>query len=173
MSAYCVISYVLSLRGDEGLLINLKKCLELQHTPEMYTIIPLLGRLKGSKGEYSYLFPSVNLTESGINVKGILSRAVKMMEFLRFVDGPLISDSEGFLWSSSTIDDMMHEILCELFSQDPSLFSVQIKSEGDIKMFFHCYRTFRRSSDTRATEMKVDILDIDVVNRWRTEAKKT
>jgi hypothetical protein len=95
-----------------------------------------------------------------------------MKEFLRFVDGTLISDSEGFLWSSSTIDDMMHEILCELFSQDPSSFSVQIKSEGDIEKFFHCYRTFHRSSDTRATEIKVDILDIDVVNRWRTESKK-
>ena len=29
-----------------------------------------------------------------------------------------------------------------------------------------CYRTFRRTSDTRALEEKVDQTDIDIVNKW-------
>ena len=31
---------------------------------------------------------------------------------------------------------------------------------------YHCYRTFRRSSDTRALEEKVSETDINVINRW-------
>ena len=31
---------------------------------------------------------------------------------------------------------------------------------------YKCFRTFRRTSDTRALEEKVDQTDIDIVNKW-------
>lgn len=173
MSVYCVSSYVLSLRGDEGFLIDLNETrLNWDNHSKDYVIIALLGQLKGTKEESTYTFPSVNITTSGINVKEILKRAVIIKKKLGFVDGPLISDTQGFLWSSRTVDDMMHEILLDLFTSDRDLFPLSIKSNEELIKSYHCYRTFRRSSDTRATEKQVASLDIDVVNRWRSEAIK-
>ena len=67
---------------------------------------------------------------------------------------------------------MIHEVLIDLLGKDKDLFPPNINDEESIQSAYHCYRTFRRSSDTRATEHKVDILDIDVVNRWWSEARK-
>jgi len=134
MSVYCVITYVLSLRGDEGFLIHLKETLSNRNNhPDHYTVIAPLGRLKGSKIEAVHLFSSVNVTESEINIKRILNRALNMKVQLGFRDGPLISDQEGYLWSSNTIDDMMHEVLYEIFMHDRKLFPLKIKNEEDIK----------------------------------------
>jgi len=62
---------------------------------------------------------------------------------------------------------MMHEVLRDFHRADQDLFPLKIKTEEDLKNGYHCYRTFRRPSDTRDTEEKVRTLDIDVVNRWR------
>jgi len=76
------------------------------------------------------------------------------------------------VWNSTTVDDMMHEVLGEMLITHRELFPPIIKTEEYIKKYYQCYRTFRISSDTRATEQRVNALDIDVVNRWRSEARK-
>lgn len=91
---------------------------------------------------------------------------------LGFQDGPLILDQTGLLWSSNCVDEIIHEVLLELFKNERDLFPPSVKDEETLKRAYHCYRAFRRSSDTRVAEHKVDILDIDVVNRWRSEVKK-
>ena len=37
-----------------------------------------------------------------------------------------------------------------------------------IRERYQCFRSFRRASDTRALETKVDKDDVDIVNRWQT-----
>ena len=40
-----------------------------------------------------------------------------------------------------------------------------------MKKAYHCFRSFRRASDTRALEAKVSTDDIKLVNRWSTSEK--
>ena len=72
------------------------------------------------------------------------------------------------------MNETMHETMEELFVSRPDLFPKKIRVLEDIQENFDVFRSLRRGSDTRATELKVDKLDIDVVNRWRSkEAAET
>ena len=67
--AYVVVSYVISLWGSEGLMINLttiQKDLEMKWD---YIIIVLKGKVKGKNHERDHIFPCVPVTSSGIDVK--------------------------------------------------------------------------------------------------------
>ena len=65
------------------------------------------------------------------------------------------------------LDKMLHELLSHLFTTNKELFPEDIKSQDDVRKFYQCFRSFRRTSDTRAMEQKVSSADIDIVNRWR------
>ena len=62
---------------------------------------------------------------------------------------------------------MLVDILEELFIESRSLFPPNIPSKDRIREYYHCYRTFRRTSDTRAIEKGVAQTDIDIVNKWQ------
>ena len=51
------------------------------------------------------------------------------------------------------------------------MFEKGIKSRKDLGIKFNVYRSLRRSSNTRAIEVKVAQSDIDVVNRWAQEER--
>jgi hypothetical protein len=64
--------------------------------------------------------------------------------------------------------EILHELLLQLFDQDPSLFPLHIRGHGDIILAkYHVYRLFRRASDLRAISKEVALADIRVVNRWK------
>jgi hypothetical protein len=58
---------------------------------------------------------------------------------------------------------MMHEILEELFESDRHMFPPAIKDLDTLRKSYQAFRTLRRTSDTRALEMKVARDDIDIV----------
>jgi hypothetical protein len=60
---------------------------------------------------------------------------------------------------------MLHEILEELFESDRQLFPPTIKDLDTLLKSYQAFLTLRRTSDTRALEMKVARDDIDIVNR--------
>ena len=60
-------------------------------------------------------------------------------------------------------------ILDKAFMKSPHLFPQEIKSSSDIRERIHLYRSFRRSSDSRAIARGVKEADIDTVHRWSTE----
>jgi hypothetical protein len=65
--AYVSTTYVLSLRGVEGLLVDLKGMLAYKTTGnERYFIVTLLGMVKGENQGRYHLLPSVRTTSSGI-----------------------------------------------------------------------------------------------------------
>ena len=66
---------------------------------------------------------------------------------------------------------MLFIILLELFEMNPDRFPPHIKTPTDVEERYHSYRTWRRTSDTRALEQAVDDKDIDVVNRWSNAEK--
>jgi len=74
--------------------------------------------------------------------------------------------------SSADMDKMLCIILLKLFEMNPDRFPPHIKTPTDVEERYHSYRTWRRTSDTRALEQAVDDKDIDVVNRW-SDAEKS
>ena len=80
--------------------------------------------------------------------------------------GPAITDWKGSILSVSALDAISHDYL-ELLHADGIPFPQEIKSEEDIRERFSVHRSFRRASNTRAINQKVDISDVDVINRWK------
>ena len=70
---YLTVSYVISMRGSKGFLLNLKTLRKLkERASNEYFWLSLLGRIKGENIEKEHNIPCINITSSGINVKKIV-----------------------------------------------------------------------------------------------------
>jgi len=167
-SAYIVVSYVVSLRGPEGLLLDLHGLQKHWRNTNDYVVLALLGKVKGESQDLAHLIPCVTKTKSNIDVKKILERLIVTKRSLGFSQGPAISDFQGNVLSTTILNDCLQDLLCEIFDDKNALFPGSITSKEMIRERYQCFRSFRRASDTRALETKVDKNDVDIVNRWRT-----
>jgi len=68
-SCYVTISYVVSLHGPEGLLLDLKGLHRHWDSSSSCVVITLLGKIKGELFSVNHLIPCKSITSSGINVK--------------------------------------------------------------------------------------------------------
>jgi hypothetical protein len=169
--ALFVFLYVFSLRGNEGLLADLHGIRDeyeagRSHDPS-YSTLALLGQVKGEQHRRQHLMYSVDKTSSGIQVRKAISDLIIVREHQGRFTGPAICDKEGVQWTTAHANEILHELLGQLFDQDPSLFPSHIGSHGVIMAKFHVYRSFRRASDSRAISKEVALTDIRVVNRWQ------
>jgi hypothetical protein len=172
----CYYFFVISLRGTEGLLLDLETLHRFGGTGKEkttpYLIIPLKGKPKGESNHFCHLIPCVLSTSSGIDVEGSLQRLRAKKQAMGFVeDGPAISNIRGQVLTTRLLDDTFCEILEELFDTSREMFPPNIKTLEDLRTKYQGFRSFRRTSDTRATEKKVHQTDIDVVNHWKTVEK--
>ena len=165
-TVYVVVSYVISLRGPEGFLLDLSSLNKHWNHSSSYTVIGLLGRLKGERNDLCHLIPCANTTASDINVRSILEKLLHEKRKLGFSQGPAISDTKGKLLSAKEIDERLHDILSEIYDENSKLFPITIDSKEKIITNYQCFRTFRRTSTTRATEMGIKENDKNVINRW-------
>ena len=162
--------YVFSLRGSEGLLADLKGLREeydagCTHDPK-YSTLALLGQFKGEQHHRQHLMYSVDETGSGIQVRKIISDLIILRHSEGRVDGPAICDPEGRQWTTAQANEILHELICSIFDQDPVAFPPHFGSHADIKSKYHLYRSFRRASDSRAIAKGINLSDIRVVNCW-------
>jgi hypothetical protein len=76
-----VFTYVDSLRGPEGLLVDLEGCRQnfLKGLEENYVIIAHFGIVKGEHGERQHLLPTASVTGSGIKVRRWMFLAANQM----------------------------------------------------------------------------------------------
>ena len=127
------ISYVVSLRGDEGQLLNMNLLTKYRKkNDETYFLIPLLGRIKGEDVERSHLIPCVNTTSTLMKTKVAVRRMMQLKMKQGFVTGPAISDCRGKSLSTLEFDDMVTEILEDIFHQNPELFPPHIIGKESI-----------------------------------------
>jgi hypothetical protein len=167
LHTFVVVTYVVSLRGPEGFLLDLDGC--NRHWKEGasdHFIIALRGKIKGEHNARCHLLPCVPVTGSGLKVKDSLKRLLDLKATQDLTDGPAISKENGQLFSSRAIDDSMLEVLEELFVSSRDLFPSKIETPQDLRKSYQVFKSLRRTSDTQALEMKVSKDDIDVVNRW-------
>ena len=132
-----------------------------------YVVIARLGRVKEETFDCSHLLPSVPKTVSGLNVKALIRRLIQVKARCGLTDGPAISDKKGRIYRMKELDDMLHEIMVDLFEDKRLLFPPDITTTDHVRKFNQCFHSFRRASDTRAIKQKAASADIDVVNFWR------
>jgi hypothetical protein len=170
---YLVVTYVLSLRGVEGLLLDLGGLLAYESkSGDEYLIITLLGKIKGEHSDRCHLLPCAQRTSSGINVKHWISSLIRRHQHQNRTDGPAITDFKGKVMATKILDDLLIEILEELYDENDKLFPMSIQTRDDLGSAYQFFRSLR-SSDTRALEVNVSKSDVDVVNGWHTiEAAK-
>jgi hypothetical protein len=78
---------------------------------------------------------------------------------------------QGPVLTARSLDNSFLEILEERCETSQQMFPAHIKSKEDLRMKCQGSRSFRRTSDTQAIQMKVHQTDINVVNRWKTVEK--
>ena len=69
VGSYLVISCVLSLRGDEGLMLDLSRLVEEMDWIRKHVMLPLKGKVKGEALERDHIFPCVKKTKSGLDME--------------------------------------------------------------------------------------------------------
>ncbi len=166
--AYFAITYVDSLRGPEGLLVDLgglRKNL-MKGLDKDYVIVALLGQVKGEHGEREHLLPTASTTRSGIKVRGWVERVIAVNQVCGRTSGPAFCDDNGVVLRSRDMNEIFHQLLGEIFVEHPAMFQADIQSIADIEDKYSVYRSLRRGSDSLAIAMNVPEEDIRVVNRW-------
>jgi len=163
---YIVISYVLSLRGSEGLMVDLSTLIKGFKEKKEYLLIGLKGKIKGETIERNHLFPCSKVTSSGLEVELWAKLIITTHKSFGREGGPAITDSRGDIITTSILDRTLHDLLIRLYDQG-EVFPAEVSCEEDISDRFSVYRSLRRASDTRAINKKVSSNDIDVVNRWK------
>ena len=76
-----------------------------------------------------------------------------------------MSDYKGKLMPLGELDDMLSTTLEGIFEREPQLFPPHIQKKDDVRKIYHYFRSFRRTSDTRAIEINASDKNMDVVNR--------
>ena len=170
---FVMLSYVVSLRGPEGFLLDLEAInhhWDMRRNPEVedYFYVCLRGKVKGESGARCHTLPCVAVTNSGLKVKETVGRLIKVKGDQGYVDGPAISDNKGRLASRHSVNDCFMEALEETFVMHQELFPMKIKELEHIRESYHIFRSTRRTSDTQALEAGVSVPDINLVNRWGT-----
>jgi hypothetical protein len=161
--SYAVVCYVLSLRGSEGLLLDLKGLHRQWGAGDgTCVVVTLQGKIKGETNDRDHLLPCVLMTSSGVNVKASLERLMAFKTRKGFADGPAISDLSGRVYSQKDLTGSLLERL-----EDRALFPVDISTKEILQNRYQAFRSFRGTSDTRAAEMNIGTADTDIVNRWQ------
>lgn len=172
---YALVSYVLSLRGSEGLLLDLKSLIKhnMGKPEKDHIIITLLGKVKGESQDRVHIMPASLITKSGLKLGSSINRLITVKKRFGFTGGPAISDHQGRILSSRDLDGYLHDVLEEIHQDQKSLFPMDVTDSTKLKEVYLNFRSWRRTSRSRSVEEKVSESDVKMVNRWsKVEAAK-
>lgn len=166
---FIVVCYGGSLRGCEGFMMErsdlIRNISRGQYDTEIpHVVVPLLGRFKGELGERCHLVMMVNISNSGIEFRKWVTRAVELFkrENLNSV-GPVMCDEDGNMLTSTAVDYEFKKQVTKVQDARPDLIEASI----NVFEMFGIFRSMRKGSESRATEEGVSDRVIDLINRWR------
>ena len=166
--AYLTFSYVFSLRGNEGFMIDIKELNNNRGLKKGMVWIILSGKVKGQGSPTLHELRSAPVTKSGINVQHWRDRLLLVHDKAGRKEGPAICDPEGFVLSMAAMNELFWTVLEEIYDEDPEAFPKAISSVDDIREKINIFRTLRRSSNSHVMNGgKVSGPDINIVERWR------
>ena len=167
-SAFMVLFSAALQRGE----VLLGEALELlrriaegkHHLNHPHILFPLMGWFKGETGEHNLIFYLANVSNSRIPNRRWLERLVRLLrlEGRHREAGPAFCDPEGFVLSSSALNNELHHVLSNLQMSRPDLITHDIM----VTKAYNVYRSFRQGATMQAWEAKVLKDIIEVNNRW-------
>jgi hypothetical protein len=166
VGAYLTIGFCVSLRGPEGLMLDLGAVRSHLHKGKEdpncpFVTIPLLGRFKGEDHHRQHLLFSVSETSSGFQPRKWLEALVAVRQKQQLTQGPAMCDESGYVVPQATINEAFRSCLDAVMEDAPELFPPGQKvSDYDID------RSLRRGSDSRAKALGVSLDDINGIHRW-------
>ena len=176
--AYSVVAFCGSLRGSEGLIIDLitleSNWSNGNHTSTSknmsscppHIIIPLRGRFKGETGERCHLMPLANITSTGIQIRGAINVMIAARREMKHTSCPwAFVNQRGSHMSFSEMNEIVMERLEAVKEQD--LENELGLDVFDIREDFSINRSFRRGSETHAQNQKVPETAINAQNQWK------
>ena len=170
LGSYLVITFVCALRGNEGFLVEsdgLQRMIDVGRDEEeaelQHVVIPLLGRFKNEDGEKWHVMVAVNRSNSGIEIRLWIERLVKLLVIERRGMGPAFCTRKGETLDYSTMNGWFIKEVEEVQKAEATLVDQTIEI-GD---HYSIFRSLRKGSTARATDMNVSETVIDLHNRWR------
>ncbi|KAL3918095.1 MAG: hypothetical protein SGILL_004404 [Bacillariaceae sp.] len=167
IGVYLLFSYVLSFRGPEGLLLDIRSSEYERYKQEDSIVVGLWGKVKGENAARQHLLPCSNETKSGLKVRQWWHRALDLCKTIQRSRGPVMRSFDGSRMTSTSINKVFQRYLTRAFENDRDLFPSSITSIEKVSEAYHTFRSGRRGSDTRAIDENVSKTDIYVINRWK------
>ena len=173
---YTTISFVASLRGPEGLKIDLSTLKRhinqgketkssTKGSLPSHVILPLRGRFKGESGERCHLLPLANYSKSGIQIRSTLELLINARSEMPHLKShwAFVTERDEKL-SFQEMNKMFHDGLEKVKEEDSEdllgLLNTDIHEEYSIN------RSCRRGSATHAQNQKIPEATIRMQNRW-------
>jgi hypothetical protein len=130
---------------------------------EDHFIIALQGKIKGEHNVWCHLLPYLPVAGTESRIKESVKQLMDLKATQGLMDGHAISKENGHLFLSRAIDELMLEVLEELFVSNQDIFPTKTETIQDLQKAYQVFRTLQRTSDTQALEMRVIKDDIDVL----------
>ena len=111
-----------------------------------------------------HVFTLANVTKSGVKNRWWLEKVATQLSKERKTGSPAFCDEEGFMLSSSKVEEVMHPLLRKL--QKTNQFGNDIPANLEIEKSCRCFRSFRRGAENTAVRNGEDKETIKFVHRW-------
>ena len=171
IGSFLMISFVCALRGNEPFLVEaeglqkmINKGRKEREAKLEHVVIPLLGRFKNEDGERWHIMLSVSKTSSKLEVRKWIERLEEILRVEERGLGPAFCDRNGDMLAYSWVDERFVNEVKRVQESHPHLIDASI----EVAENFSIFRSIRKGSTARVTDMKVDQVTIDLHNRWRT-----
>lgn len=180
--AAVVVAVTASLRGPEVFKLDLagirafielgrdgvspdnpmKKGVDLTKAPHVF--YAFLGKFKGELGFGQHLVAVASHTKSSLEPRWWLEQLIRVRQQESCTSGPAFGRSATLASTGSEYDVMLHYLLEIIQRENPEL----IAPTDDVTIQYGFYRSFRKTSETRARIAGLDGDTINAMNRWKT-----
>jgi len=170
--AFFATAYVLSLRGPEGILMDLEGLLEHNSRPgQKHVVFALLGTVKGEHHARQHLLPSTFKTDSGIDMRMWLHLVLGLHKRKNRTTGPAFVDERGNQLQGADLNAEFVDFLSEIWEDSPELFPPNVNSLEAVREKYNVFRSLRKGSNSTVIAKQVSPTDRFVVNRWQKKEK--